>query len=88
MQHSMSRKATAICVFDEANWIVAEKKIATRPDVIAAWADEDRPGSCSRRDGDRTISCMVMERASRQRSADQLHGRPAANAIPEASFLD
>jgi hypothetical protein len=35
-----------------------------------------------RRDGDRTISGLAMERASRQRSADRLHGRPARQCDP------
>ena len=42
MQHSMSRRK-AICVVDEADRIVAEKKIARCPDVIAAWLTKDAP---------------------------------------------
>ena len=39
----VSQEATAICVVDEADRIVAEKKIASCPDVIAAWLTKNTP---------------------------------------------
>jgi hypothetical protein len=63
----VSQEVTAICVIDEADRIVAEKKIASCLDVIAAWLTKNAP-DLARAGTSRTISCFAMERASRQRS--------------------
>jgi hypothetical protein len=79
MQQSMSRRK-ANGAANEADRIVAERKISSCPDVIVTWLTKNPPDLA--RAGMETGPLAVWRWTSRQRSADRLHGRPARQCDP------
>jgi hypothetical protein len=70
---------------DEADRIVAERKISSCPDVIVTWLTKNPPDLA--RAGMETGPLAVWRWTSRQRSADRLHGRPARQCDPGGIFF-